>query len=328
VLGLALLLLAPAATAQNVSFTKTKDNPEDAIVDFYLGLDPLWMELGGQNLLSMGWGAYAFYNMNQRIMFEADIKLPYHRRWVDAEYLSVDEKGKWEKEDYFNDYKPAKLTQLTLTAHYTLVDWTKSNKRMKAHVKTEYHGDYKVESFLPFRGSKKTMIQARGGLFYNRSVVHRDVPIPEGFDTESVDAEGNSRTAEPYSNMAYTALFAGFNTSKIWEAAVDIDGYGSRTTRAHNIFYIDAFFAPGIVLRDLKQDELQYDLVENGHFKKQNLGWRVGWASLPDYKNFMWGTEFGNRPGIYKLDELGEKADVNRGVYWNFWMIFSLYNKY
>lgn len=316
---------ASQVSAQQVSFKITQDNPEEAIQELYIGLDPLWMELGAQNLLSMGWGGYAFYNLNQDLMFEVDFKMPYHRRWIDAEYLSVDDEGKREKEDYYNNYKPAKLMQFQAIAHWTFASNTRANRPMKAHVKTEYHGSYKVESSLPFRGTKKRLYQVRGGLFYNRTVVNRDVPNPDVF--EPVLNSPNGFQEEPYTNMAYTALVGGINLSRVWEAQVDIEGYGTRTTRAHNTFYIDVMFAPAISLRKMKVEDVEYDLVDNNHFGKQNLGWRVGWGGLPDYKNFTWGTEFGNRPGIYKTDANGEKAEYNRGIYWNLWMVFPLYTK-
>jgi len=322
---LAFLVFGQEAAAQQVSFKVTHDNPEEAVQELYVGLNPLWMELGAQNALSGGWGLYGFYNMNQNLMFEFDLKTPYHRRWLDLEYLEVDEEGKRDKEDYYNDFKPRKLMQIQLTAHWTFGSKTRKNRPMKAHVKTEYHGDYKVESSLPFRASKKRLYQVRGGLFYNRTTVARDVPNPDAF-AELLNSP-NDFEEVPYTNMAYTALFGGINLSRVYEAVVDIEGYGTRTSRAHNTFYIDFMFAPVISLRKMQVGDAEYDLVDNNHFGKQNLGWRFGWGSLPDYKNFMWGTEIGNRPGIYKTDIDGNKAEVNRGIYWNFWMILPLYTR-
>lgn len=320
---IAIILCCQSVLAQQVSFKITRDDPEQAIQDLYIGLDPLWLELGGQNLLSMGWGGYAFYNMSQDLMFELDFRTPYHRRWLDAEYYEIDEEGKREKEDYYNDFKPRKLMQVQAIAHWTFGSKTRANRPMKAHVKSETHGDYTVESSLPFRGTKKRLYQVRGGLFYNRTTVARDVPNPEMFQ-DLLDSP-NDFTEVPYTNMSYTALVGGINLSRVYEAVVDIDGYGTRTCRAHNTFYVDVLFAPAIRLRNMSVGGQEYDLVDNNHFGKQNLGWRLGWGSMPDYKNFTWGTEFGNRPGIYKTDASGVKQDLNRGVYWNIWMAFPIY---
>ena len=129
--------------------------------------------------------------------------------------------------------------------------------------------------------------------------------------------------------MSYMAVFGGINLARVWESQVDISEYGTRTTRAHNQFYIDVMFAPAIRVRDMEVEGTTYSLIDNNHFGKQNLGWRVGWAGKPDYKNFTWGTEFGNRPNIYKTDATGAKAagEVNRGVFWNLWMILPVFTR-
>src|ERR1700741_1924944 len=67
------LLAASGLKAQSVTYRVTKDDPYD-IRNFSLAIDPLFMDISGQNGFSGGWGLRADYLMGKRLQVNFDMR--------------------------------------------------------------------------------------------------------------------------------------------------------------------------------------------------------------------------------------------------------------
>jgi hypothetical protein len=324
---LALLFASVAGMkAQSVTYRITKDDPYD-IKNFSLAIDPLFMDISGQNGFSGGWGLRADYLMGKRLQANFDMRNAFGTVGHDVK-------------DPYNNTRNYFYMEGALGL---VLSHREVSKNVPIILSQSTSGNYRytvsISGGVP--ATMRKMIMLRGGVYQMTNTINLKglADSLTYFDPKSggekrtlaaMDSLGflnGTKKDAKYGGFASTAIFGGFNFKTICQLYLDVDGYGERGNIRYNDFFIDGIFAPVVTLKNYTtidttgtDTKIEYDIKSKD---KRMFGWRMGWVyRKPKDQGFSMKFEFGQRPG-YKMYDSNGKESYLKGMYAMF--TFGLY---
>lgn len=307
---------------EEIQYDLISDDPSQAISRWYVGLEPIFFDINGTNGFAMGFGGYTHFQLKQNLMFQARFQTPYWKFILDGTNYTASQNRKEsdETQQYFNDFKPAKLFYFDFTVSAKLLRWDRPNRPMKIYLGT---GGTDLNNYIDgVSGTKRYQLMLRAGLLTRQSTIKLDGTIP---GTESWARTTNN----PYTNMYTAVIYAGASFNKIWEMKANITelDIGKKIARMHRAVYVDLMFAPVLNIKSISDGTKEVDIVakndgdlSNGYIGKNRFGFRIGRAQMPEYKNNLSGFEIGIYPSFTSKDR------NLTGGYWKWWWIIDLYS--
>lgn len=296
---------------QDLEYETVSDDPGKAVSSLYIGLEPMFFDMNGTNLLAMGFGGYAHYHIKQDLMFQARFQTPYWKGILDmanAQTMSDRKEG-----NLFNDYNPKQLIYFDLNASYKLL----RNDRPHRPVTIPLGNGGEINNYIDGAfATKRYQVMARAGILMRNSTVILD----------KKPAAADWSGGKAYTNLTSTSIYAGVSLNKMWELVANITELeiGRKIARMHKSYYADVMFAPVLDLKDLQKNgkvvPIEGDDLAAGYLKKNRLGIRIGVANMPEYKNNLTGWELGIFPSF-----VSEKNAFS-GAYFKWWWIIDLYS--
>lgn len=305
-------------SAQDLEYEEVSNDPSKAASSFYLGFEPIFLDLNATNGFAVGLGAYVFFHIKQNLMFQARVQTPYYKGVLDGAWLAASGNRLSAPENgYFNDYEPAKLFYADANLSLKLLRIERENRPVKIWLNT---GGTDMNNYIDGAfADKRYQLMARAGALMRSTVVSME-GIPGG-NTNWPEYSG-----KPYTNMNSVCIYAGASINKMWDLVANITelDIGEKIARKHKSYYFDLMYAPVLDLRAMEKNGstqvVEGDDLEAGYLKKNRFGLRLGVANMPEYKNNLSGWEIGVYPSwVAKNNEFS-------GAYWKWWWIIDLYN--
>lgn len=304
--------------SQDLEYEEVSNDPSKAVTPFYLGFEPIFLDLNGTNGFAVGLGAYMHFHFKQNLMFQARVQTPYYKGVADGAWLaasgnnlSIPENG------YFNDYEPAKLMYVDANLSLKLLRIERENRPVKIWLNT---GGTDMNNYIDGAfATKRYQLMGRAGALMRNTVVSMD-GIPGG------NVSWPEYTGKPYTNMNSVCIYAGASINKMWELVANITelDIGKKTARKHKSYYVDLMYAPVLDFSAMEKNGntqlVEGENLDDGFLTKNRLGVRLGVANMPEYKNKISGWEIGIYPSwVAKSNEFS-------GAYWKWWWIIDLYS--
>ncbi len=303
-----LLILVITASAQikaqSVSWTVLKDNPLDHR-NFTACIDPLFIDINGNNGYTFGWGARAEYMMGKLFLMNFDFRSGFgtngykisDKNTKNYTYLEGGIGIIFSKSQY-SKHVPIVLSQSSSTSYgYGYSVTTTTTKYIRGGVPAKHlsiwafrAGLISMSNSLNYKNLADSLVKFKGN----------------GSDFTFKDSVGNKHFQTGFGALTTVSLYGGIHSRVIRQLQIDVDGWGYRENSRYMDVYLDLLFAPVVSITDFtsagKTYNVQYDKVS--HF-----GWRMGFANRhPKDQGFNFKFEFGVRPGPKAQDN---KAMVN-----------------
>ncbi|MGZ4091019.1 MAG: hypothetical protein ACXVNO_09900 [Bacteroidia bacterium] len=307
-LTLAILsLIAINLKSQSVSYSYVKNNPFD-IKNFSASIDPLFIDINGNNGYAFGWGLRGEYMMGKRLLLNFDSRIGFGTK----DYRKSNENTK----NYFvmdgglglifSNKAKNKHVRVILSQSTSGNVRTTTSISVPAKVRlicalrggvTQYNNTLKydgkglADSLLTFTGGGHTytykQAKADSGMVFKE--VHT---VTDGSVTTTT-----TKAIDQLGGISMVSIYGGIQFRSIRDLLIDVDGYGYRGNSVYQDFFVDVLFAPIVKIKDFKNpDGRTYDVkYENvSHF-----GWRLGWFwRKPKDQGFSAKFEVGSRPGF------------------------------
>lgn len=284
--------------AQSVTYRVTKDDPYD-IKNFSLAIDPLFVDVNGQNGYAFGWGARADYMMGKRLLLNFDVRSGFG---TNGYRISNDNTKNY---FYMEGAIGLVLSHRTVTRNAPII-LSKSSYSSGGYT---YTSTLSIKGGVPARNRK--LFALRAGVYQmNNSLNYKNLydslmtfkgAGKEFTYRDSANASIAKNKIDQWGALSSTAIFGGFNFRTIRQLEVDVDGWGYRENKAYSDFFIDGIFAPILLIRDYKTEN--GDKFNVKYTKANHFGWRAGWVMRkPKDQGFSFKFEFGQRPGLKAID--------------------------
>lgn len=287
---------------QSVTYRVTKNDPYD-IKNLSVAIDPLFMDINGQNGFSGGWGLRADFLYGKLAQINFDMRSAFGTRGYDIKDKNT--------RNYFymegalgliisNKEVTRNLPIILSSSSYSSGGYTYTRTvsirggvpgivRKMVMLRA---GSYQMTNTFSYKGLDSTlMFKSSAGTFTRKQMESR-------VNTKDYQVE--------FGGFASTAIFAGFNFKTITQLVLDVDGYGTRGNIRYTDFYIDGIFAPIVSLKNFNAMDTVTDAQTKFDVKKEGkrlFGWRMGWMMRkPKDQGFSFKFEFGQRPD-FKRDK-------------------------
>ncbi|GIV27027.1 MAG: hypothetical protein KatS3mg027_0841 [Bacteroidia bacterium] len=295
------ILLMVKLSAQTVTWKVLKDDPYD-IKNLSVSIDPLFLDLNGQNGYSFGWGLRAEYMMGKLFLFHFDSRFGFGTNG----YRASDKNTK----NYF--YTEGGIGFIIKHSDYTRnvpIILSQSTSYYSG-----YYGTYQVTTTRYIRGGVSArhhgVIALRTGYFsYSNSLYYKNLSDSllrfkgNGSDFTYKDSINNKNFSKAYGATTVLSLYGGIQFRTIRQLQLDVDGYGFRENSVYYDIFIDLLFAPVVSIKDFTSSGKTYNI---DYSKKSHFGWRMGFAKRhPKDQGFNFKFEFGVRPGARNVDGKG-----------------------
>ncbi len=312
-----LVLLIFKLSSQTVTWKVLKDDPYD-IKNLSISLDPLFVDLNGQNGYSFGWGLRAEYMMGKLFLFHFDSRFGFGTNG----YRSSDNNTK----NYF-------YTEGCIGFILKHSDFTRNVPiilSQSTSYYSGYYGSYQVTTTKYIRGGVPArhhgIFALRGGYFsLSNSLNYKNLYDSllkfqgNGKEFSYKDSINNKSFSNGFGAITTLALYGGVHFRTIRQLQLDVDGYGFRENSTYYDIFADLLFAPVVSIKDFAASGKMYNVVYD---KKSHFGWRVGFAKRhPKDQSFNFKLEFGVRPGT--------RAKSDKGIInlknWYLMLTYALY---
>lgn len=320
---------ASGIKAQSVTYRVTMDDPYD-IKNFSLAIDPLFMDISGQNTFSGGWGLRADYLLGKRLQMNFDMRNAFGTNGHDVK----DPYNNTRNYFYMEGALGLVLSHREVTRNVPII--------LSQSTSGNYRYTVSISGGVPARMRK--MVMLRGGVYqmtnaFNLANLSDSLTTfkPKSGGTvehtyrgmDSLNLFVSKDKTKNFGGFASTAVFAGFNFKTICQLVLDVDGYGQRGNIRYNDFFIDGIFAPVVSLKNYttldttggNTTRTEYDIKTK---EKRYFGWRMGWVyRKPKDQGFSMKFEFGQRPGYKSFETNGKQSSYLKDMYLMF--TFGLY---
>lgn len=290
--------------AQTVTWTVLKDDPLDH-KNLSVCIDPLFVDLNGNNGYSFGWGARAEYMMGKLFLFNFDYRSGFGTRGYKIS----------DKNTRNYNFLEGGIGLIFKHSQYT----RNVGIILSQSSSTSYYGGYSVTTTTTRYISggvpaKHLHIWAfRGGLYsYSNSLNFKNLSdsllIFKGASKDFTykDSVNNAKFSTGFGAMYTLAIYGGIQSRTIRDLQIDVNGWGFRQNSTFMDVYLDLIFAPVVSIKNFEASGRTYDV---NYSKKNHFGWRFGIANRhPSEQGFNFKFEFGVRPGPKAKDN---KAIIN-----------------
>ena len=214
---------------------------------------------------------------------------------------------------------------------------------------TSTSGNYRTTTTISIKGGVSAQIRKiialRGGIaMMGNSIDYKNLidtmlnfsggPKPADFKHKDSLVNMNATGISYYGAYSTTSIYGGFCFRHIRQLIIDVEGWGIRSNKAYNDFYIDGMFAPVITIKDFQTptvsstsgtvtttvDGVKYN-VKYG--KVSHVGWRMGWSvRQPKDQGFSLKFEFGVRPGYLCVNKSNAAVNLKN---WYCMFTYGLY---
>jgi hypothetical protein len=175
-------------------------------------------------------------------------------------------------------------------------------------------GGYTYTQYIMVMGEARKIKGFRGGFLTFLSNHKVDNDITAAYTANDLRGKGSDgqvryvRDSINFETINYIArsvgIYAGIDLKSIRQLRISAEGYGARSNKVFNNFYVDAMFTP-LVKYDLKPNagqaifkDVDVNISEN---KRRMLGWRAGWQWILNQPcGFNAKMEIGQQPGVPK----------------------------
>ncbi|MBA2614092.1 MAG: hypothetical protein H0U95_19170 [Bacteroidetes bacterium] len=290
---LAIVLLGSAITtrSQNVSYQIIENDPDKR--NLFIHLNPFNTQAYLSDI-TIGYNIQATWLAAKHLQFQVD----YRKAYLDENATGI-----------FSPVGLKKSSQLEIGGIFNIVN-KKKNKSHRIVLKSSSSGRYTYTSSIYVTGEARKIIGFRGGLltlFSNHKVNNDFTKKADGMQGKRADGTVSYlRDSINFETINFTArsigLYGGIDFKTIKQLIVSAEGYGTKSNKIMNNFYLDVLFTP-LVKYDLKlntgqayMSNVDINIPEN---KRKILGWRLGWQyTLNQPCGFNAKMELGQQPGL------------------------------
>jgi len=291
VLSTLLITLVSVAWAQNVSYKIIENDPDKR--NLFIHLNPFNVQAYVPNI-TIGYNIQATWLAAKHFQFQVD----YRKAYLDGNATGV--------------YSPTglkKSSQLEIGGAFNLSNRIK-NKYHKVVLRSSTSGKYTYTSSIMVLGNARKIVSLRGGFltfFCNHKIDNDFTKKADGMQGKTLDGTvsylRDSINFEPINFTARSVgIYGGIDFKTIKQLIVNADGYGTKSSKVANNFYLDVLFTP-VVKYEIKPNSSQasYNNVDINidENKRKVLGWRFGWQyTLNQPCGFNAKMEIGQQPGL------------------------------
>lgn len=326
----AIVAITANLKAQSVTYRVTKNDPFD-IKNFSCAIDPLWVDLNGQNGYAYGWGLRADHMMGKTLLINLDFRQGFGTHGFDSRNNNT--------RNYFcfEGGLGLVISHKVRTRNVPIILSSSSHTSGGVTYTTTYsiRGGVpaKIRTIIAFRGGVNMM---GNSIDYSKNVddslltfKSKNTDNQFSYSHRADSVKYNMTSVSSFGAYSSTSIYAGFCFRHIRQLIVDVDGWGIRSNQAYNDFYIDGMFAPVLLIKDFQTQPmvatvgsgtvtLPGETFDVKYSAVSHFGWRMGWSiRQPKNQGFSYKFEFGQRPGLKAKDN---KSAVN---FRNWYMMFT-----
>ncbi|GAB4206399.1 MAG: hypothetical protein Fur0023_16230 [Bacteroidia bacterium] len=289
------------AKSQTVTWKVLKNDALDH-KNFSVCIDPLFIDLNGNNGYAFGWGTRAEYMMGKMFIMNFDFRSGFG---TNGYKISDDNTKNYTyiegglglifKHSQYSQNVGIILSQSSSTSYYSGYSVTTTTTKYirggvpanHLHIWAFRGGLYSYSNSLSYKNLSDSLLIFRGG---SKEFTYKD-------------SLGNSKFNTGFGAMTTLAIYGGIQSRLIRDLQIDVDGYGYRENSRYLDYYLDIIFAPVISIKDFSAHGTTYDV---NYSKKGRFGWRFGVSNRhPSDQGFNFKFEFGVRPGPRAKDNKG-----------------------
>lgn len=288
----ALLIFSAAGFAQSVGYKVLENEPGKR--NLIVFLNPFYINTYASDI-NLGYELQATYMLANKLTAQA----VFRKAYLDENATSI--------------FAPKGLTKAYEFEAGGIFNFSSkvkdvSNKVILMSIST---GRYTYSESIRVRADARRTAGFRGGMvgFHNNYKIGND--ITAAFAKDDIKAKDDHgklvyvRDSVGFETVTYTGnsigLYGGIDLRTIRDILIDADGYGEKSNRTTNNFYLDAFFTPAVVYAIKPNSGQAYlakadiNISENS---RKYFGWRFGWHYIIN-KSFGFNAkmELGQQPG-------------------------------
>lgn len=278
--------------AQSVSYKVIENDPDKR--NLFIHLNPFNTQAYMSDI-TIGYNIQATWMAAKHFQLQVD----YRKAYLDMNATGI-----------FSPEGLKKSSQIEIGGAFNFVNRIK-NISHRVVLKSSTSGKYTYTSSIYVMGEARRIKSLRGGfltLFSNHKIDNDFTQSSEGgMQGKTADGEVKYfRDSINFETINFTArsvgFYGGIDFKTIKQLIVNAEGYGTKSCKTVNNFYLDALFTP-LVVYDIKPNanqaafsNIDINIKEN---KRKVLGWRLGWQyTLNQPCGFNAKMEIGQQPGV------------------------------